>query len=351
LSTSEKVLWVLEQLGGMKRFVKAGDLVLIKPNLVAPFSAATTDFKIIASVVQEIKQCKAIPILGESAGFEFDTEKTFQFLGIHHFAQDQGIKLLNLDNEKFITIPVTHRLLGKMEISKIALEADVIVNLPKLKNHSLTGVTIGMKNLIGFLSRNSRRRIHAFGLERGIIELNKIIQPALTIVDALSTLSRPVYGKKRELGAIIGGDDVVAVDRFCCQLLGIDWQKVGHLRSTISYEIEVIGDKVEPVTTINFKFPKWLRLSSFKIMYLVDMVYTKLFPGQSLVPIIHFWLGMRPYIDSCRCNSCGECVSSCMMKAIDLTNKRIISERCMHLRCFKCIKACIRGAIKIKKWM
>ena len=151
------------------------DFTIHKNRIRAPFNGAVTNFTIIEEVIEEVRKCGGEPIIGESAGFEFDTEKTFDIIGATKFAQDIGVKLVNFDAEHTEKIKVNQRFLRDLGIPKIVLEADVLINIPKMKMYGVTTVSFGMKNLMGIPNRESRRKLHVLGIERGIVTLDTIL--------------------------------------------------------------------------------------------------------------------------------------------------------------------------------
>ena len=348
----------IDLIGGMNQIVNKGDSVLIKPNFVAPFSGAITNFNIIEEVVEEVRKCGGVPIIGESAGFEFNTEKTFDTIGATKFAQNIGVKLVNFDAEPIEKIKVKQRFLKELVIPKIVLEADVLINIPKMKMHGVTTVSFGMKNLMGILNRESRRKLHVLGIEHGIVLLNTIFKPDLTIVDGLTVMgSKAVYGDELDMGVIVAGKDIVSVDQICCELIGIKPQNVKHIRHAIKRGMEqgqpeIVGDFNE-VNKIYMReqkpLHKLLHNTLFRGMYVADYFYTICCPNKSLIPSLHWYIGIRPKIDHNKCDRCGICVDICPIKAINAKTFQIESKKCMYMRCLKCAELCPTGAIDIKR--
>lgn len=361
LSVREKIEGILTAMGGISKFVRPGNLVLIKPNFVAPFPHATTSLDVLKAVVDVVKRCGGDPIIAESAGYEFDTETTFRILGVYEFASEINVPLINLDTAEYVRTKVSRGCVRDIEIPKLVLDADVLINVPKLKRHSLTRVTVGAKNLIGLLHRRSRRRIHSFGLERAILELSKLIPSQLTIVDGTTVSERAVFGFQRALNLLVGSDDVFAVDYFCCRFLGVHPKDIGHIRLALEEGLldqkrialfEEIGepsgelpDLAKRETTSAQKFA--LRVG-YRMMYLLEILYAGIMKGKSLIPVAHFYFGIRPWLDRKACNDCGACVSACPVDAIRIPEKKIDAKTCMTVRCMQCVSACPRGAIRIR---
>ncbi len=351
-----RVQHVLGLLGGIQQVVRPGMRVLLKPNLVAPFPQATTDLEVLTAVVAAVRAAGGEPFVAESAGFEFDTAATFAALGLPGWAARMDVLLLNLDQEPHTAVAAPEWAHEELRVARCALEADAVINLPKLKRHSLTRVTLGIKNLMGLLDRDSRRRLHAYGLEAGIAALAGLIRPPLTVLDALTSNTRAVYGAERTLGLVIGGRDPVAVDHYACTLLGVDPAQIGHLQAAArgglgSSAYQVVGASDVPAETSRAGegWRQALYRLCFRAMYLVDLPYAAI-TRRSLIPHVHYYLGIRPHLDAARCNRCGDCVAVCPVGAIDLDPPRIIAAQCMHLRCLRCVEACPQRAITLRGW-
>ena len=361
LSIAEKTQKILLALGGLQKFVHPGSLVLIKPNFVAPFPHATTSFEVLGEIVKEVKRCKGQPVIAESSGFEFDTETTFRVLGAYEFAKRNDVELVNLDKGKYSRVKVNSGLIKEVLVSEIVQQADVLINVPKLKRHSLTKVTIGVKNLFGLLKRESRRKIHAVNLESGIFELAQVINPDLVIVDGSVIGSRAVYGRHEDLGLIVGGTDPFAVDMFCCRFLQADYRKVGHLKIALDKGIAKEDFKCvnlmqdhdrqatfSPLTVQPDSLARKLHRLIYQLVYIADTPYSKLFKGKSIIPKMHFYFGIRPYLDKRRCTDCGDCVRVCPVNAIHIPDRKIDSNACGRLRCLKCVEVCPTKAIEVR---
>jgi len=342
----------LASLGGIRSVVAPGERVLIKPNFVGPFEKAVTSFGLIEAVVRQVRAAGGKPFLAESAGFEFDTESTFRAIGARDLADRLSIELLNLDEHPHTEVPAERGPLSCFLVSTPVLEADRIINLPRLKGHSLTGLTIGMKNLFGCIARETRRKIHATGLSRGIVEVNRIIRSDLCVVDGRTWLGRAVFDVERPLGLIAAGTDVVATDMTCCRILGVDYKRVKHIRLAArelggAARPEVIGERhdVGPVR-LRGGVGAALHRAAMWSLYAGDCLCSAV-SGGSVIPKVHYYMGVRPRIDRKRCDRCGDCAHVCPASAIDIATCSINAQRCMYLRCLRCVDACPAGAISV----
>lgn len=363
---SDRLELLMESLGGMTGIIQPGDRVLIKPNLVAPFPHAVTDLGLLTSLVEQVRRCGGKPIIGESSGFEFDTETTFKILGMNEWARRLDVRLINFDREVFV--PIT--LAGcdtEVRIPKIVLETDKLINVPKLKRHSLTKATIGIKNLFGLLDYDSRRRLHAFGLDRGICALGQTIVPDLVIVDGSVVTTRAVYGEQTRLNLLAASQHITAMDVFCCRYLDLNWQDVAHIRLSVEKKPQSLSFDTLDVSDGNAKgnrtqrgysppvIEKWHDSPSKRIhrfgyqgLYFIDLLYSRIRKHHSIIPILHYYFGIRPVLDSHRCNGCGDCLPACPVDAIFIHARRIDARRCMPVRCLECVSACPEDAISVR---
>lgn len=226
----------LDALGGIKNFVKPGNTVVLKPNFSVPRlpeEACTTNPQLVASMVKMSLQAGAKEV--KVIDYPFTNhiiclEKT----GIKKAATAAGGKVYALNNgldQYFRPVQINGKMLGEIYFSKDVLEADVFVNMPILKHHNITDVTMGLKNMMGLVW--DRGMFHTYELHRCIAELITFKKPTLTILDALRgiTASGPVGpGPIKEYNQLVLGTDPVAVDAYGASLFGKKPTKIDYLR-------------------------------------------------------------------------------------------------------------------------
>ena len=142
-------------------------------------------------------------------------------------------------------------------VARTAWEADVIVDVPVIKTHVRTGITCGLKNMKGVLPGDEKKRTHQLGLDRGIVDLNRVVKPHFTVVDAIVGMEGTwqVPEDSVRLGCIVAGSDVVSVDAVCATMAGFDVEQILHLQLAaqeglgIAYlaRIEVRGEAIANV--------------------------------------------------------------------------------------------------------
>src|SRR6266700_1818212 len=216
---------VISQAGGMASVIKGAKIAVLKPNFVAGRSAgtgATTSFALLKAVAEEVHACGAEPVLCETPGTEFDREATYTILGVEGFCAKNGIGISRVDPEggdDWVELqPEGAKKLRRFHMPRILSEA-CLINLPVLKTHVVSTMTLGMKNVMGILPRPDRRSMHTFGIDQSIVDMNRGIKPDLNIVDGSvgQDGEGPLYGDKADLEVLVAGRDSLAVDLACCQ--------------------------------------------------------------------------------------------------------------------------------------
>jgi len=208
----------------------SGDTVLLKPNLVLPVSYKTGEITNPYLVEAMVRWCfdhgARKVIIGEGPGYYQPVSQLvecFTKTGIKEVAERSGAQWVLFDEHSFRTFRnVADCTPREFRITTLVFDCDKIINIPVMKTHYLTTVTLAMKNLKGCLKREDKPKFHYIDLSRAIVELNKIIRPSLNVVDGTVTL-RP------DQGAIVVSQDIVAVDSVTCSLMDIDPKQVRHI--------------------------------------------------------------------------------------------------------------------------
>ena len=242
-------------LGGIERFVKRGDMVLLKPNFIAPkprHCAAQTDPAILIATVKLLKDFGCKPVIGDSPAWANITACA-KALDIETHLKKLDVPVRQLNK------PVRQQIAGvNVGISSVALDADVIINLPKFKSHQQLAATFAIKNMFGCVSGKWKAYWHFAkgGNEtkfcKFLIEIYKHLSPALTIIDAVIAMDGPgpINGRARPLGWIIGGTDPIACEFVCSRLINLDPDSVPIIKTakkigfgeTNPENIEILGD-------------------------------------------------------------------------------------------------------------
>ena len=257
-----KALELCDGLDGLK----VNDKVLLKPNIVwggtrnFPQYGRVTTSTMVEYVLRALRDrgCRDITI-GEGTVTNKEmgstTARGFEWSGIGKVAQRYGARLVDFNAEPYEEVQLEN--VG-VKISKRALESDFLIDLPVLKTHRQTKISLGMKNLKGCLAQNSKKAFHRHGLSRLIALLNMKVKPSLTIVDGIYGLERgpEMLGTPHRMDIIIAGQDVFSCDIVGAMVMGINPDEVEFLREfasitgrTVSLDgIEVTGERMDTVT-------------------------------------------------------------------------------------------------------
>jgi len=224
---SEALRRQFELSGGLEKFVSKGDSVLLKPNFISPRSrryAVQTDPAIIIETARLLKDFGARPFVGDSPawGSVFTCAKKLKLV--------EPLRKLNVP-VKQLDRPKKCKIKGlSVSISSVAIEADVIINLPKFKSHQQIVATFAVKNMFGCVCGKQKALWHFRKGKKNedfcqlLIGIYKFLNPALTIVDGIMVMDGPgpIHGRARPLGWIIGSTDPVACEAICSKLVNIN---------------------------------------------------------------------------------------------------------------------------------
>jgi uncharacterized protein (DUF362 family) len=235
----------LDLLGGIRRFVKAGDDVVLKPNVVFQpgFGDETgwvgakkqsrpdmvTDVRIVDEVARQVRGAARCRVTC-AEGSPLRLNEMFDFLGYREAAERRGMPLVNVDEAERRTVKVDGHGRAEYRLPAVTQDASVVVNLPAMKTHTLGGVTLGMKNLFGLLPM-PKADFHD-RLPEVLGDLVRIRKPDLTIVDGLVAMEGdgPLWGSPVPMGVVVAGRDMLAVDAVCTALMGFEPARVDALR-------------------------------------------------------------------------------------------------------------------------
>jgi uncharacterized protein (DUF362 family) len=255
----------LELCDGFEK-LKTTDKVLIKPNAgqglkrTQPPNGVVTTTAVLGDLIGLLRDygCSDITI-GEGPillpEFRWDPARAFEWSGIKQLAQELGVNLVDFNEGEFARFVMGGK---RVQVSKAALEADFLINVPVLKAHRQSMVSIGLKNLKGCLHNTSKKNFHRFGLGRFIALLNTRIRTDLAIIDAIYALQRGPWGDDaHRLDLLIAGKDVLSCDLVGSTVLGIDPKTVPQFqefaqmtgRSLDVESIDLRGEKIEDVAT------------------------------------------------------------------------------------------------------
>jgi len=226
---------VFEQAGGMGRFVSKGDVVVIKPNISwarAPHLAASTNPEVLEAVVRLCQEAGAGKVRIADHTIH-DARRCFAITGAGKVAQKTGADLVYPRSSLMKKMNIRGHRLNVWPVFTPLVEADKIINLPIAKHHSLSRLTIGMKNWIGAVG-GSRWSLHQ-DIHQTIVDLARFFKPTLTLVDAIRVMVRngPSGGSAADVVAknrLILSDDPVAADARTAEIFDLGPETLGFVR-------------------------------------------------------------------------------------------------------------------------
>jgi uncharacterized protein (DUF362 family) len=240
----------LAHLGGMRKFVKPGQSVLIKPNNTVFYRAeegCTTDPYLVAALVRMAKAAGASKVtVGESSGGVFSSVKVMKITGVFAAAKREGAEIVDLGSKKTPTREVATpkgKVLKRVPLPAPLLDADVIIDVPKAKNHEHTIVTGALKNWVGVVNQMWRQHNHGADTAERIMDIMTVTRPALCVVDAIicGEGDGPIANLPRWAGCVLASTDPVATDVTIARLLGHEDKKIGYIDQAVERGIGVTG--------------------------------------------------------------------------------------------------------------
>jgi uncharacterized protein (DUF362 family) len=253
----------LDLLGGMSRWVKPGHTVLIKPNQTVFYSAeegCTTDPLVVGALIRLAKEAGAARVqVGESSGGFFPSMEVMRTTGIAAVADREGAELIDLgsDDVPNRVVPVPNGCeLSEVPLPVPLLDADVVIDAPKAKNHHIEPISGALKNWVGAVNQHWRDHHHGdHEMIDRFMDIMSVARPTLCVVDALiaGEGDGPIANQPRWCGCIIASTDPVATDVTIARLLGHDpmhlrFAKAGELHGIgVRAPIEYVGVPLEQV--------------------------------------------------------------------------------------------------------
>ncbi len=236
----------IERLGGMARFVPSGSKVVIKPNIGwdrTPEQGANTHPEVVAALVSLALEAgaKQVKVMDNTCN---DPRRCYRRSGIEKAAKNAGAKVVHLREGRGVEMDVGGELLRTWPVFREVLEADVLINAPVAKHHSLSLATLGMKNWFGAID-GRRNQLHQ-NVAQASAEMAAFFKPAPTVLDGTRVLQRngPQGGNLDDVTqprVLMAGGDPVAIDAFGGTLLGLTPDELPHIALA---EAQGLGSRV-----------------------------------------------------------------------------------------------------------
>jgi len=339
-------------LNGGDAIFKSGDRVLLKPNMLSaaiPEKGITTHPAVISAVTEFLMDRGCHVLLGDSPAIE-SFQKVAAKAGYLDLLERYGIRPMSFDSGVYRTsknrrwFPLVYLFDGLETV-------DHIINLPKLKTHSMMTLTLAVKNLFGCVPGKQKAAYHlSAGVTRDVfarllLEIYETVNPTLTILDGIVSMegNGPGQGTPRNTGIVIMGRNDLAIDALVGKLVGVAPDRHPIIKEALSIGMEsadvstinVVGDPIETVPTDNFKLPDSTGLQWSLPHFLVQRFRN--------------WFTSRPKILNSPCIDCGKCQTICPVDAIGKNNAGLHVDKSNCIRCFCCHEVCPAQAVEIVK--
>ena len=234
--TRQCVFEAIEELGGIGRFVKKNDKVLVKVNIcggVPDKKGTFTSIEVADALADLILSAEGEPIFADADMIWVKFWPAARDAGYVDWAEKKGVKLVNLSETEIVNFDFgPDSALGIEKVSKELIEADVIISVPAMKTHLLTGVTLAMKNMYGTFPDIDKAKFHKMGIEETILAVNSAFTPNLVIIDGSvgGEAVGPLSATPVNFQTIIASNDVVMADSVASRLIGYDPMDIVHIR-------------------------------------------------------------------------------------------------------------------------
>jgi len=341
---------LLAPLGGMGAFVKSGERVLLKPNMLSaktPDAAVTTNPEVVRAVIEMVREAGAIPFVGDSPGIG-SLRHVAEKCGILQVLEETATELVEFTESQSIAGP---GLFKRFELAKPYLEADRVINLPKLKTHGMMTMTCAVKNLFGAVVGAGKIAWHLKAGEdrelfaRMLLEIYQLRTPDLNIVDAITAMEGdgPSSGTPRHVGLLIAGANAVSVDVVAAEILGIP-KKYLYLER-VAEKLALTGVERSTIQTSGYPVKEAL-IPDFQLPPISDVQFGL---PRFLSRHLRHHFTAYPYPLHEKCKLCGICRDACPPGAMEIRDDSLFIDYPRCIRCFCCRELCPEHALGVRE--
>ncbi len=248
----------------LKEALKAADCgkyvrgkVFIKPNLCSKnyIPGAVTNPQVLFHLVSLLRDRAEEVVVGESNGYNYCCDDALALTGVEKIVKKAGGKIINLSNDEIVKVKCSKTFcLRNFPLPRTLVEADSIVDVPVMKTHEFTTYSGAIKNLFGCIPDNRRIFLHP-NFDMIMHDLLVLLKPKFVVMDATVAMegNGPNRGIAIPMNLVLTSSDLVAMDKLCCEIMGIHWVDISYLKFIDKHyqreetEPQIIGEKIEDV--------------------------------------------------------------------------------------------------------
>lgn len=357
----EKIVQLIEMMGGMERFARPGERLLLKANLLAaakPEQAVSTHPAVVSAVAKLAVEQGAQAVIADSPGgpyLESGLRHVYEKTGMVRAAEESGASLNYDVSTCRVSLP-DGKVLRQAEVIAPAAGASGIINLCKLKTHLFMSMTGAVKNNFGLIPGVTKVGFHASHQDKGrfadmLLDLVSWASPRLNVMDAVLAMEGEgpgASGTPRQVGLLLASESPLALDVAAGEIIGLPREEnpilLAAQRQGLSpcriEDVELIGGDITTLRIPDYKFPAHVRTN------IMDIFGPLARPVQQLVKSL---MVQNPQIRPQVCIGCGICKNACPAQAITMADRkaRIHPRQCIH--CYCCHELCPQKAVAIKR--
>ena len=346
-----------ENLGGIEKYIKKGERVLLKTNLVMrkePKEAATTHPAVTAAIAEILTDYGAYVEIGDSPGGPFNEvilKSIYKHTGMESAARKSGASLSFDTTSKTVKNPYGAKL-KELTLTNMVLKADKVISVGKLKTHCMTRMTGAVKNMFGAVPGTKKAEYHfncqdIESFANCLCDICAFVNPVLSFLDAVTGMegNGPTAGKARHIGLIMAGDNPFELDMAAAKVINTPPEEIPLLKCAIDRRLcsmdlsktEFFGEPLSDCVIKDFAVPENKSVHFFgknTPKFVLNFASTHIHP--------------HPVFTK-KCVGCGICAENCPAKIITIKNKRAKADlrKCIH--CFCCQELCPQKAVDIKR--
>lgn len=352
------LLQSIENIGGLSPYIKPGERVLLKVNLLmkkTPEEATTTHPVFVQAMADILHEYGASVLIGDSPGGPFSElllKGQYKAAGLMEAAEKSGATLNYNTNQMQVANP-KGKYLKKLIVTEMLRDVDKVISLSKLKTHGMARMTGAVKNLFGTIPGALKAEYHlnmpdGNDFANALIDICLYANPVLSFMDGIIGMegNGPSSGTPRKIGAVLASSSPFALDMAAAKIIHVGPESVPTLKNSIQRglcpsslsEITLVGDPIGQFIITDFKAPQVTNINPYKGKI---PRFMEAFVNHNLQP--------RPVFLHDSCIGCGDCDKNCPPNAIKMENHRPSVDLDKCIRCFCCQELCPKHAIKIKR--